>query len=151
MTPSPLHQSLARFEGRWTGEGEVFPNPWGPSGPSRGHWEFRFDPARLALIHDFSEERPGGYRFDAHGVLTVDPTAGEIVWFWFDNYGHPPLDPSRGNWEGDRLTLVKHTPRGIGRSLFTVGPDHFTHEIDSRLNGQADFTPVSRGEFRRQG
>ncbi|MDR6287689.1 MULTISPECIES: DUF1579 family protein [Inquilinus] len=149
LTPGPLHESLARLEGAWEGEEEVFPNPWGPSGPAKGRWDFRFDPARLSLIHDFAEERAGGCRFDAHGVLTVDPAAQEIVWFWFDSYGFPPLAPSRGSWEGDRLILVKHTPRGIGRSVFTVGPDRFRHEIETRLADQADFTPIMRGEFRR--
>ncbi|TSD89772.1 DUF1579 domain-containing protein [Mycobacterium sp. KBS0706] len=151
LPPGPLHRSLARLEGAWEGEEEVFSNPWGPGGPARGRWEFRFDRAGLALIHDFSEERSGGYRFDAHGVLTVDPAAEEIVWFWFDSYGWPPLTPSRGAWEDDRLVLEKHTPRGIGRSVFTVGPDRFTHEIESRPTGQDGFVPVMRGVFHRPG
>jgi len=151
LSAGPLHQTLARLEGRWEGEEEVFPNPWGPHGPARGRWDFRLDRARLALIHDFTEERAGGYRFDAHGVLAVDPAAEEIVWFWFDSYGYPPLAPSRGGWEGDRLVLVKQTPRGAGRSVFTVAADHFVHEIASRPNGQADFAPVMRGVYRRLG
>ena len=149
LTPGPLHDSLARLDGSWAGEEEVFPSPWGPGGPAQGRWNFRFDPARLSLIHDFTEERAGGHRFDAHGVLTVDPAAGQIVWFWFDSFGYPPLAPSRGGWDGDRLILVRHTPRGTGRSVFTIAADRFTHEIGSRLTGEADFTPVMRGVYHR--
>jgi len=147
----PLHQQMVGFVGEWAGDEEIFPNPWGPGGPATGRWKMRLDSSGMNLIQDFSEERAGGYRFEAHGVLTVDPGAGEHVWFWFDSYGFPPLTPSRGRWAGPVLTLEKTTPRGIGRSVFTLNRDSFDHRIENKLAGSDEFTPVMAGSYRRVG
>ncbi|HEV2676006.1 MAG TPA: DUF1579 family protein [Aliidongia sp.] len=149
--PSPLHRQLGRFEGVWTGSGIVFPNPWGPSGATTGSWNFRLDPGGFNLLHDYVEQRSDGYRFDAHGVLTVDPAADEYVWFWFDSYGFPPLSPARGRWDGARLVLEKTTPRGVGRSIFTVHGDELDYAAASRLGTEPAFTPVVEGTYRRDG
>ena len=147
----PLHERLAVFVGSWAGEEIIHPNAWGPGGPAKGRWRFAFDPSGFNLIHDFAEERANGTRFDAHGVLSVDPEPAEYVWFWFDSYGYPPLSPSRGNWDGNVLMLVKHTPRGIGRSFFEVAGDRFAYRVDSKLKGQDGFAPVMTGDFVREG
>ena len=147
----PLHEKLALFVGDWDGEEEIFPNPWGPGGPGRGRWNFRLDASGFNLIHDFSEVRDGGYRFDAHGVLTVDPVANDYVWFWFDSYGFPPLSPSRGAWQGAVLTLEKITPRGVGRSVFEFGSDGFAYRVETKLTGSTQFIPVMAGRFVRTG
>jgi hypothetical protein len=149
--PGPLHQRLTAFEGTWSGAGTVFPNPWGSSGPTRGTWVFRFDPPRLNLLHDYAEERADGERFDAHGVLTLDPAAADYVWFWFDSYGYPPLAPARGNWQGDRLILEKSTPRGRARSVFTLGDHVLGYAVASKLEGETEFSPVAEGSYRREG
>ena len=111
-----LRRSLARLQGHWTGTGVLHPNPWGPSGPTTGTWTFRLDACGHHLLHDLAEVREAGGTFAGHGVMCVDPAAGGIVWFWFDSYGQPPLEPARGTWDGDLLVLRKHTPHGHGRS-----------------------------------
>jgi hypothetical protein len=74
------------LSGIWSGgEGEVFSNPWGPAGPTKGRWSFILDRSGFNLRHEFEEQRPGGYLFESHGTLTVDPTLGDLVWFWFDS------------------------------------------------------------------
>lgn len=147
----PLHRRLMDFVGDWEGDEEIFPNPWGPGGPGHGKWNFRLGAAGFSLIQEFSEVRDGGYRFDAHGVLTVDPEAGDYVWFWFDSYGYPPLNPARGHWHGASLTLEKTTPRGTGRSVFELHHDAFDYRVESKLNGDAHFAPVMAGQFVRTG
>ena len=143
----PPDQRLALLVGDWEGDEQVFPNSWGPGGPGRGKWTFRLDASGFNLIHDFSEIRDGGYQFDAHGVLTVDPATREFFWFWFDSYGYPPLNPSHGNWQGSTLTLEKTTPRGVGRSVFALGANLFDYRVENKLNGEAMFTPVMTGRF----
>lgn len=149
MDRGPLHDTLNLFEGAWAGEGRVFPNPFGPDGPTTGRWSFGFDPGGLNLIHDYREERAGGHRFAGHGVLTVDPAAAEIVWFWFDSYGFPPIPHARGRWDGPRLVLEKVTQRGTGRSVFTLAPDSLSYRAEVKLAGAAEFSPVTEGTYRR--
>lgn len=143
----PLHRRLADFVGDWEGDGEIFPNPWGPAGRGHGKWSIRLAAAGFSLIQDFAEVREGGHRFDAHGVLTVAPEVGDYVWFWFDSYGFPPLHPARGNWQGSSLMLEKTTPRGIGRSVFELHHDGFDYRVESKLNGEEHFAPVMAGHF----
>ena len=150
-TYGPTHERLATLAGNWRGEGEVFANPWGPAGRSASTWAFRFDPPRLNLIHDFHERRDGGFAFDGHGVLTVDPDGGDVLWFWFDTHGYPPLQPARGGWEGNTLRLEKHTPRGVGRSSFELGTDRLVYRVVTRLAGADAFIPITTAEYRREG
>lgn len=145
-----LRRSLARLEGHWTGTGTLHPNPWGSSGPTTGSWTFRVDASGHHLLHDLTELRETGDTFTGHGVMCVDPAAGEIVWFWFDSYGHPPLQPARGTWEGDRLVLRKRTPRGLGRSSFALDGCTLAYHVESQTHGQDTFTPVFSGRYERQ-
>lgn len=144
-----LQGTSADLVGHWDGAGEVFPNPWGPAGMTRGHWDFRFDGAGLHLIHDYAEQRSDGSRFDGHGVFARDPVVGDILWFWFDSYGFPPLQPARGNWQGSRLELEKQTPRGLGRTHFTLESARLVVEIWSGPREVSDVILISRGVFRR--
>lgn len=146
----PSHKRLADFVGHWAGEAEILPNPWAPAGSTRGEWHFRLDAAGCNLIHDYRDEGADGYWFEGHGVLTVDPQSGDTLWFWFDRYGFPPMTPSRGTWEGTVLTLEKTTPRGVGRSVFTLAGDKLGYEVSSRGHDEADFTIVSVGTFTRR-
>lgn len=152
---TPAHDSLARLVGRWTGRGEVLPNPWGPGGPTTGEWRFHLDASRYNLIGDYTEDR-AGHPFEAHAVMTVDPATGELLWFWFDSIGFPPLSPFRGNWQGDgqggRLAFDKTTPRGQGRIVLTLdGAGMALHmAVSSRLSGAADFEAVMHGSFQKQ-
>jgi hypothetical protein len=144
-----LHDTLAVFEGDWAGKGQVFPNPFGPSGPTVGTWRFGFDSGGFNLIHDYREERAGGHVFAGHGVLTVDPAASEIVWFWFDSYGFPPIPYARGRWDGPRLILEKTTARGVGRSVLAVAGETLAYRNEVKLADAAEFVGVAAGEYRR--
>lgn len=137
------------LEGRWSGWGETYPNPWGPAGPTVGTWHFYFDRVRLNLIHDYVEKRQTGECFEAHGVLTIDPVSQDVLWFWFDAYGHPPLTPARGRWQGSLLTLEKVTPRGIGRTTFTWSTDELLCGMNCKLTGTEAFIPIMSGRYVR--
>ena len=139
--------TLACLEGCWKGPGETYPNPWGPAGATIGSWRFWFDRRRLNLIHDYSEERGAGEPFDAHGVLTVDPETRDVLWFWFDAYGHPPLSPSRGGWDGTALRLEKVTSRGVGRVTFERRDDDLSCRMETRPAGADAFVPVMVGRY----
>lgn len=138
---------LEPFIGVWRGKGDIAPNPWGGAGPCRGSWSFRFDAARKAVIHDYEERRSGGDAFIGHGVWCGD--GEDLLWFWFDSYGFPPLSPARGGWRDNRLELVKSTPRGDGRSTWTCDGRRLTYLVEAKPAGEAAFARVMAGTFER--
>ncbi|GGY76943.1 hypothetical protein GCM10011613_21820 [Cellvibrio zantedeschiae] len=140
---------LSLFIGQWSGGGEVLPNPWGPAGACEGVWQFGFDKSGMNLLHDYRETRGDGFQFEAHGVFNIDPQTKEVIWFWFDSLGFPPLNPARGDWDTDTLILTKKTPRGIGRSTFIFKHKYFEYTIEAQVNGEKNFSTIMRGEFNK--
>lgn len=139
--------SLDLLAGTWRGHGEIAPNPWGGSGPCRGAWTFRFDAARKAMIHDYDETRADGTPFNGHGVWCAD--GDDLVWFWFDTYGFPPLPPARGGWRDTSLVMTKTTPRGLGRSIWTCDGRVLTYRVEAQPTGQPDMSLIMQGRFER--
>lgn len=149
IEPTELHRSLHPLEGDWTGEGEVFPNPWGPSGPTQCTWKFRMAHRGLHMIHDYRELRDGCHLFEAHGVISVDPASQSILWFLFDDYGFPPLEPARGVWTGNRLDLIKSTPRGIGRTQLQLEDGTLLHTVEFKPTSDGEYIPVAKSRLRQ--
>jgi hypothetical protein len=139
--------SLEPFLGVWRGGGDIAPNPWGGAGPCRGSWSFRVDAARKAVIHDYEENRADGSAFAGHGVWCAD--GDDLLWFWFDSYGFPPLEPSRGGWRNGRLELTKSTPRGHGRSTWTCDGRRLSYLVEAKPLNEAAFARVMSGVFDR--
>ena len=142
-------KQMQALEGRWTGRGEIFSNPFGPAGTTQGAWSFRMDAPGLHLVHDYREQRSDGNIFDGHGVFAIDPDTSEFLWYWFDTYGHPPLSPARGRWAANILRLEKHTPRGVGRSSFRLDDQFLIYEADTKPNGANEFIAITRAVFER--
>jgi len=139
--------TLRPFLGTWRGAGEIAPNPWGGAGPCRGAWRFQIDPADRNLTHDYEETRADGSTFAGHGVWCAD--GDDLLHFWFDSFGFPPLQPARGRWEGDRLVMVKISPRGQGRSTWTCDGKDLSYSVEFAPAGEGPFTPVMSGTYRR--
>lgn len=146
---TPSHDLLSTLVGDWAGSGYVEPNPWGPSGATTCTWRFRLGHGDRHLVGDFVDVRDGGFRFEAHTVLTVDPGTDEMLWFWFDSYGFPPLQPYRGRWLGAELDVEKHTPRGVGRVRLVLDGGMLDLAVASRAHDTESFFDVMRGRFAR--
>lgn len=140
---------LSLFTGQWSGGGEIFANAWSAAATCEGLWQFGFDKSGHNLIHDYCETRSDGTQFEGHGIFNLDRETKDILWFWFDSYGFPPLTPARGNWDGERLELIKATPRGIGRSTFIFSHNCFDYLVEAQLNDEDKFTSVMRGHFKK--
>lgn len=144
-----LRARLEALEGEWTGEETLHPTPWAPGGRARGHWTFRKDSSGRYLVHDYREEREDGAPFDAHGVLTAAEDGAGYLWFWFDSFGYVPNPPGTGSWDGDALTLIRTSPRGASRSVFTFDSGGFRFDLSFRGADQERFSPVMHGRFRK--
>jgi hypothetical protein len=162
MTPplprlGPVHDRLAALlAGTWEGDEQLAQSPWAAGGRARGRHAFAPATAGFTLIHDYAEERDGATALTGHGVLTVDPATGEVLWFWFDSLGWPPAAPARGGFRDDdggaALVLVKNTPRGTQRATFAApAPGMLTQRLEVRLAGEDAFAEVVTGRYARTG
>lgn len=149
LTLSADHLSLRDLEGRWSGRGDLLPSPWTEATTFESDWTFSFDRAGRNLIHDYRERRSTGETFDGHGVMTLDPETQEILWFWFDGHGYPPLSPARGRWVDGVLVLRKTTPRGSNITTFAPSGDQLTYRIETRQPSDEAFRPLLRGVCQR--
>jgi hypothetical protein len=148
--PGPAHARLAAFAGNWEGSEALQPSPWGPGGNATGRGVYRVVTDGMALTQDYEEEKDGAIVFRGHGVFTIDPESGDVLWWWFDSMGFPPETPARGRWDGDTLTFLKTSPRGDGRYVYVLeGSDTYTFSIENRFPGQDDFCLFMKGRYRR--
>lgn len=141
--------SLDPFIGYWSGESEITPNPWSTGGTKRGRWGFRFDTARKNVIFDYEQSGPDGAGFGGHGVYCADPDSDDLCGFWFDALGFPPFHPLRGQWQDNRLILLRETPRGRGRWTFYIEDGALHYIIEVALPGQETYSDILRGQYHR--
>ena len=153
-TPSltTAHQHLATLAGTWTGDEVLAPSPWSPGGAATGRHVFAIAAGGFSVTQDYAEERDGATALTGHGVFTVDPGSGEVLWFWFDSIGYPPAAPSRGGFDADgtRLVLEKTTPRGTQRATFAREGDRLAHEVAARLGDATAFAPLVTATYVRE-
>ncbi|WP_257387512.1 DUF1579 domain-containing protein [Tahibacter caeni] len=149
--PGPGHARLAAFVGSWDGDETLEPSPWGPGGAAHGRGVYRLVTDGMAVTQDYEEEKDGAVAFRGHGVFTIDPASGDVLWWWFDSMGFPPDGPARGRWDGNTLELHKSTPRGEGRYRYRLDDDGNAYEfqIENRCPGQDTFCLFMRGRYRR--
>jgi len=148
--PGAEHAKLMRFAGTWSGDEQLSESPWGPGGAARGRCENRSAVDGMAMVQDYSEEKGGQTVFRGHGVFSIDPANGDVLWWWFDSMGFPPDPPARGRWNGDVLLFEKNTPRGEARYQFKYGGDAYGFQIENRFPGQADFVVFMKGHYVRE-
>lgn len=148
--PGPEHARLAALVGSWEGEEQLQPSPWGPGGTATGRGVYRSVTDGMAIVQDYEEEKDGAIVFRGHGVFTIDPANGDVLWWWFDSMGFPPDGPARGRWDGDTLILNKSTPRGDGRYRYRLNGDRYEFSIENRFPEQEDFCLFMQGSYERR-
>ena len=141
---------LLSFVGDWQGEERMTASPWSAGGSAMGRHHFEVVAGGTALAQSYRQSFGTG-GLSGHGVFTLDPLTGEVLWFWFDDFGYPPLDPARGDWEQGTLTLSKRTPRGETVYRFTPHAEGWRQEIRVRPSGQADFDDFLAARYTRAG
>jgi hypothetical protein len=147
--PGPQHEKLARLAGQWQGNEQLHPSPWGPGGPALGTSIYRIELNGFIVTQDYVEEKDGAIVFKGHGVLTIDPKDGAVLWYWFDTMGMPPAEPARGSWDGDTLTLSRSAAQGDARYTYTLQGDQLDFKIENRFAGQPEFTTFMSATYRR--
>ena len=144
------YERLGLFEGAWEGEESLAPSPWATAGTARGKISYRRGVEGIVVVQDYVQERGGRPVFTGHGVFTVDPSDGSALWYLFDSFGYPPLEPARGGWEGDTLRLTKRTPRGEARHTFRFEDNLYHYRIENRYGKDQDFKVFLTATYLRQ-
>ena len=147
----PVHAQLAALVGTWEGKEQLATTPWSPGGTARGEHSFAVTAGGFALVQEYAEHRDGAPMLTGHGVFSVDPSDGCVVWFWFDSIGYPPLTPSRGSFASDGTTLrvEKTTPRGVQRASFAIAGEVLVHRIEVRLPEASEFACLVDARYER--
>jgi hypothetical protein len=147
---SAARAALVALAGDWEGTEHLGASPWTSAGTAHGVHRLRASIRDQVLVHDYEQRRDGAVTLTGHGVLAVEPDTADVLWWWFDDYGHPPLVPSRGTFADDgSLVLVKATPRGRQRASFTASGDVLVHRIEVAPSREEELRPILEASYAR--
>lgn len=141
---------LAALHGEWKGDEEFAASPWAAAGRGTATLTCSVVAGGTAVAQTYAAVRDDGSRLDAHGVLCAATEDGEVLWYWFDSIGHPPLEPARGRFEDGALVLVRSSPRGVNRTRFRLDGDRLEHEVAFRAPGEDAFTVLATSRLLRR-
>lgn len=154
---TPAHEALHRLIGVWEGTEKLIQGG-AITGTATGRQVFRLGLGGLAVIQDYVQWQPDGTCFEFHGVLTVDPhagqeeQAGQVVWYGFNSLDPLPGEPARGEWYGSTLGLERHLPGVVVRHRLTVAGDvlNIVHARRAAEETDDDFAVFFDGTYVRQ-
>jgi Protein of unknown function (DUF1579) len=148
--PTEGHQKLSRLVGNWIGDETLEPSPWGPGGKAIGKMNATTILDGFFVEGDYVEEKDGQVVFRGHSVFGWDAKASNVVWYWFDSMGNPPLTPSRGTWDGDTLILRSKQDQGEGRYTYRFeGKDRYFFRLENSFDGGKTWVKFMEGNYRR--
>lgn len=137
--------------GRWEGEEHIAATRWGPAGTARGFIDARIGLDGRLLVQDYREERDGKPALQVHAVFVAEAD-GRVSLYWFDSYGFVPETPATGGWEDGRLVIVRRSPRGQTRHVYTpIDADSYRLELASSFDQGVSWEPVLDAVYRRTG
>lgn len=149
--PGMHHERLYALVGRWEGEEELEPSPWGPGGPAVGRFTNQVAVDGFFVVSDYEEEKDGEVVFRGHGVYGWDDIEKSYVLYWFDSMGLAPSRPARGSWVGDDLVFLLEQPGGKVRYSHTFPEEgRYVFRLDSQRDGEV-WRRVMEAAYRRVG
>jgi hypothetical protein len=146
------HQRLHRLGGQWVGTETMHPSPWGPGGTATGRSQIRVDVDGFFVLQDYVQERDGKIAYRDHGIFGWDDQQKNVIWYWVDSMGFVPPAPSRGQWQGDTLTL-EHPPLAGSRGRYTfrlVDDDRYEFKIENSRDDGRSYQTFLEASYRRQ-
>jgi hypothetical protein len=142
---------LGALAGDWEGPERLEASPWTTAGPAHGCHRLRLATRGPVLIQDYEQRRDDAITLAGHGVFAIEPATSDLLWWWFDDFGHVPLVPSRGRFDSQgSVVLEKETPRGRQQARFETAGDLLVHRIAVAPAAAGAFTPMVEATYRRR-
>lgn len=147
--PTDAHRRFESMAGNWRGTETMHPSPWDPNGgTAEGHSSSRVALGGFAMIGDYKQIRDGKVNFQGHAVWTYDTKDQNYVMYWWDNAGSA-VNIFRGNFDGDKLTLVCTDYSGNWRLTYDYStPDTLKSKMEMSQDGQ-NWSPFFDGTYQR--
>ena len=146
--PTDAHKRLEKLAGKWEGIDTIHPSPFTAGSTAAGSYDNRIDLDNFFLIMDYLEKSKGVVTFRGHGVVGYDGKQKCYTMHWFDNFGFPPAEPGRGQWEGDKLTFDFRYPDHKGRTTYTVNGREMSFGVYMDMDGKG-FKAVIEGKYKK--
>jgi Protein of unknown function (DUF1579) len=137
--PSPEHQRLGYFVGRWKAEGEIKPGPMGAGGKMTSTDNCEWFEGRFSVVCRSEGQGPGG-PMKSVGILGYSPEDKAYTYYGVDNTGMTMSTVPKGTVSGktwtytdestmggqkvkSRVTLVEESPTAYTFRMQIQGPD----------------------------
>ena len=140
---------LQALLGSWQGEQQLTQSPWMPGGSASASVSFLQTAGDRAVVQEQCSWRGGEVLLSGHGVLAALPESSDLLWFWFDSLGYVATQPGRVEWHGEAGAFERTSPRGLNRMLLELHGDELREHITFRPAGEAMFSTVATGIYRR--
>ena len=129
------HQRLQALVGTWRGEEQVAATQWTDAGTATAEAVAVAEFGGLFVVQRYRQRRDGTVSFGAHSVFGFDQQTSAVTMHQFDSMGLVPATPETGTWDGNRLMLLRSSPRGSAR---------VTYDFDSndRYRMRLEFQPA---------
>lgn len=150
MNAQPILR-LGFLLGTFEGIERMHASAWAPGGPAASVVVGRSEMNGDIVVQSYEQRRNGAASFRMFIVWMIHPDTGEVLHYGFDSAGFPADPPARGSWSGDKLTLVRVTPRGHSRLVVNEEPDGWAWSKSFRVRPEDDWSPVFDARFRIPG
>lgn len=148
-TITSTHERLAALVGRWRGHEERSASPWAAGGRADATLDFHLAAGKFVLVEDYASRRDGQPDLSGHGVFSVDPGTGDVLWHWFDSIGFPAAEPARGGWKDECLVLERSSSRGTNRTTWSLEGGELHQIVEFRPPGADELTVLVHGRYTR--
>jgi hypothetical protein len=145
--PGPEVQRLGYFVGKWQGDGELKPGPFGPGGKFTTSDNNEWFPGGFFLVMHSDEKSPMG---DGKSMMVIGYNSDEKVYTFnsIDSMGE--AETSKGTVQGDTWTWLSDSKMG-GQTMkvrFTIkelSPTSYTTKFEMSMDG-SKWTTVMEGK-----
>ena len=109
--PTPEHEKLGYFVGKWTMEGEMKESPMGPGGKLTSKDNCQWFEGKFAVVCNSTGTSPMGPT-KALGILSYSADEKAYTYYGVDNSGMTQVTVPRGTHEGDTWTYNDESKMG---------------------------------------
>jgi hypothetical protein len=132
--PGPEHQRLGYFVGKWTGEGEMKPSPFGPGGKMSSTDTCEWFEGRYAVICHSEGKTPMGLS-KSIGIISYSPEEKIYTYYSVDNSNMTMTTVPRGTVQGDTWTYTDESMMGGNKvksrvTIKEISPAAYTFRME---------------------